>query len=142
LRDELTAEGLGADVAGYRNGLSPGCLDQLYYLMCVGLFDWKKIDCYVCAFPREGDGRRAANTGIASGDQRFAAYQPARTLVALLAVIGPWIHLAGESRRLLRLFMEGRMRILGHRILLCALRRLLHVRGMSGTILRKRQRAR
>ena len=105
--DQLLAERLVAQVAGDGHALAPLGLDQLDDLARIGLLVRQVVDRDVGALAGEGDGRGPAHAGIAAGDQRLAAGQPARAVIARLAMVGPRLHLAGETRPGLRLRLNG-----------------------------------
>ena len=111
LIDQLLAEFLVSEVAGYRQPDPSLGLDQVEDFARIRLFRRKIVDRDVSAFPRIGDRRRAAHAGIAPGDQRLAACEPAGPAVAGFAVIWPRVHLAGKSRPWLRLLLVGRLGI-------------------------------
>ena len=102
---------LVAEVARDRQTDPALCLDQRDDLLRVGLFGREIIDRDVGAFARVGDGRGTAHAGIAAGDQRLSTREPAGAAVALLAMIGTWVHFARKARPGLRLPLVGRFGI-------------------------------
>ena len=64
----------------------------------------------------EGDGDGAADPGVAAGDDGGTPAQPAAALVALLAMVGPGVHLAGQARHVLLLPRLRRLLVSGGRI--------------------------
>ena len=74
------------------------------------------VDRHIGAFAGIGDGGGAAHAGIAAGDQRLAALEPAGTLVAGLAMVGRRLHFAGQARPGLLLLLERRLGIFVERI--------------------------
>jgi hypothetical protein len=66
--NQLLAEFLVPEIAGNGQTDPPLGLDQLDDFLRVGLLRGEIIDRDIGAFPREGDGRRAAHAGVAAGD--------------------------------------------------------------------------
>ena len=95
----------------------PAFLDVALHLAGVGLLGGEVNDGHVGALAGEGDGSGAADARIAAGDERLAPFEAAVTFVAGLAVVGPGVHLCREPRRVLRLVVEGRLGVLGARVL-------------------------
>lgn len=58
----------------------------------------KAVECDIGAFPRVSYCCRAAQTGVSSRDQRFAACQPSRDAIGVSAVVGLWLHIACQAR--------------------------------------------
>ena len=67
---------------GIASPVRPSALISVDHLLRIRLLGRKIIDRDVRALARIGDGGGAAHAGIAAGDQRLAAGQPARTPVA------------------------------------------------------------
>ena len=57
----------------------------------------KAVECDIGAFPRVSYCCRAAQTGVSSRDQRFAACQPSRDVIGVSAVVGLWLHIACQA---------------------------------------------
>lgn len=105
--DQLTAPAFLAHVYGQRHRLAPRRLDQGDDFARI-LFLTRQIgDGNVRALARIGDRGGAPDAGIASGHERLAAHQLSRAEIAFLAVIGPWLQLAGNAGAGLRLLREG-----------------------------------
>ena len=110
---------LVGDVAGDQHDAAAGLLDPARGLARVVFLLGQVGDQDIGAFAGEGDGHRAADAGIAAGDDRGAALELAAALVRLLAVVGLGRHLGRVAGRLLLLLGLGRrragvLRILGH----------------------------
>ena len=101
---------------GMATPLRPASLISAITSLRIRLLGRKIIDRDIGAFARIGDGGGAAHAGIAAGDQRLAAGEPAGALVAFLAVVRPRLHLAREARPGLGLLLERRLRIFVVRI--------------------------
>ena len=101
---------------GMATALAPLALDQLDYLARIGLLVRQVVDRDVGPLAGEGDGGGAAHARISAGDQGLPAGEPARAVIARLAMVGPRLHLAGEPGPGLRLRLERRLRVLGRRI--------------------------
>src|SRR6202012_3289789 len=84
---------------------------QVDHFLCIVLFVRQVTDRDIGALARVSDRDGAADAGIATGDERLAAGQPAAALVAGLAMVRSWIHLAGQSRPWLVLRGEGWVRV-------------------------------
>ena len=91
--------------------------DQGDDFLRVGFFGGKVIDRDIGAFAGVGDRGGPAHPGITAGNERLATGQTAGAVVALLAVVRPRIHLAGEAGPGLLLAFEGRLRIFFGRVL-------------------------
>ncbi|MNU41933.1 hypothetical protein D3C71_306840 [compost metagenome] len=105
------------DVSGQGQGLHPGLLDQGDHLCGVRLLGRQIADGDICAFARIGDGGRPADAGIPARDQGPASFQTAMSDIAVLAMVGPRDHPAGQAGFSLRLTWKGRSGILVARIL-------------------------
>jgi hypothetical protein len=111
LFDELAARRFGADVDGQRHCLAARTANVLHHLARIGLLVRQIGDRDVRALARERDRGGAADPGVAAGNQRLAAVEPAAAAVAALTVIGPRRHAPGEARPRLVLLRKRRVRI-------------------------------
>ena len=137
LVDQADAERLVAQVARDGERRAALGLDQLDDFARVRLLRRQVVDGDVRALASEGDRRGAAHTGITPGDQRPAAREAPRALVAGLPVVRTRVHLAGEARPSLRLLGIGRPRVTRLRIL-----QRLRRRGRAGRRGSRRDRSR
>ncbi|MNL10923.1 hypothetical protein D3C87_1317380 [compost metagenome] len=93
-------------VTGQQQALTAGLFDPACGFF--GIFLFVEVgNRYIGAFTGEGDGDRAANSAVATGNQGDLAIQTTRALVALLAAIGIRVHLALRAGHGLLLFGEG-----------------------------------
>ncbi len=92
-----------AEVPGNRQGLPPLGLDEFAAAAAVLLLLGQVPDGHVGTFPREGQCSGATDAGIPAGDECPPALEPTVSAVAVLSVVGPWIHPFGESRVFLEL---------------------------------------
>ena len=96
-----------ADVTRYQHGLAPCLLDPgCAFLRVVMLLEIGQQN--VSAFPRKGEGNGSADTAVGPGYQGLLPGQPPAALVAGLAMIGLWVHLAFGARHWLMAGLEGR----------------------------------
>ena len=117
--DDAPAVSLVGDVAGNQHDAAAGLLDPARGLARVVLLLGQVGDHDVGALAGEGDGYRAADAGIAAGDDRGAALELAAAFVRLLAMVGLGRHLGRVAGRLLLLLglgwgRAGVLGILGH----------------------------
>jgi hypothetical protein len=125
---------LAADVTGDQHGLAPGLAHQFRRLLGISLFFVQIGQKEVGALAGEGDRDRPADAGVAPGDHRRAAGQPARTAVGPLAVVRFRSHpLATAGMVLLLAGQLVRSRVLRPRILL----RVLVVRHAGNSLDRR-----
>jgi hypothetical protein len=117
LRNDAATMRRVGQVAGDEQGLPPLRLDQC--LRLGGIVMFVEIgDEHVRALARKGQRDRAADAAVAAGDDRLFAREPARSLVARLAMIGARVHRSGATGDRLLLFGIGRGRVIGHERLL------------------------
>ena len=100
-----------AEVGLVRHALATGGLDQLDRLLGIRLLLGHEGEGDVGTLAGERDRHRAADAGVATGDERPLALEAAVALVGVLAVVGPRLHLVGEAGRFLLLRREG---LVGH----------------------------
>jgi hypothetical protein len=87
------------DIAGNDNTFSAGAFDELSCLH--GILVFVEVgDQYVRALTREGEGDRAANTGVGPGYQYCLVMKPAGAAITVLPVVWPGVHrIAGTRHR-------------------------------------------
>jgi hypothetical protein len=116
-----------------------GLLDPARGLAGVVLLLGQVRDQDIGTFAGEGDRHRAADTGIAAGDDRGAALELATAFVRLLAMVGLGRHLGCVAGRLLLLLGLRRRRagvpgILGHGWAAPGGMAVAQERGRGGTV--------
>ena len=111
LGDDRAALARLLDVAGQQDGLSAGFIYQplglpgVLVLVKIGYQD-------VSALPGIGDGNRAADSAIATGDDGLLAVEATAALVGRFAVIGRRVHRGSLAGHRLMLAREGRTGIM------------------------------
>jgi hypothetical protein len=108
-----------SEVAGDEHDPAAGLLDPARGLAGVVFLLGQIRDQDIGTLAGEGDGHRAADAGIAAGNDRGAALELATAIVRLLAVVGLGCHRGRVAGRLLLLLGLGRCRagvlgVLGH----------------------------
>jgi hypothetical protein len=118
--DESLAVTLVADISSDGEGSASRLFDHPHGLLRVRMLVEVR-DQNVGPLARERERYGAPDAAVPAGDERRLALQAAVPAVALLAVVGPGLHISLESRRLLRLLGVGRLRCSLARIDCCAL---------------------
>ncbi len=130
--DQSPAELLLPDVAGHPHRAASRLFDEfggplavLVLLVEIGQDD-------VGTLPREGDRDRPSDTGVTTGDQGAAAFEPSAPPVGRLAVVGGGEQIGGRAGvGDLRLLLERRNRVLLSRVLHAVLVLVRHRRPPS-----------
>src|ERR687893_397460 len=115
---DVPAVGLVPDVARYPNRLPAGLLDDPRRLCGVLLFLFEVGDQDVRPLAGEGERHGPPDAGVAAGDHRLLALEPAGAAVGPVPVVRPGAHLLLVARLLELLLAEVRLRVLGGRVLL------------------------